>query len=119
MTGVPILKNTKMQKHFELTIEDNSFSYRRLDEQIAQEASLDGMYVVRTSLLPETLTGLPASERPRSGARRTSRPPRARFDAWSAMGGATCEMDFVERRNRWISNPEHDARKRRRKPVFC
>ena len=50
------LKDTKMQKHFELTIEDNSFSYRRLDEQIAQEASLDGMYVVRTSLLPETLT---------------------------------------------------------------
>jgi transposase len=50
------LKNTKMQKHFELTIEDNSFSYRRLDEQIAQEAALDGMYVVRTSLLPETLT---------------------------------------------------------------
>ena len=50
------LKNTKMQKHFELTIEEDSFSYRRLDEQIAQEASLDGMYVVRTSLLPETLT---------------------------------------------------------------
>jgi transposase len=50
------LKDTKMQKHFELTIEDNSFSYRRLDEQIAQEASLDGIYVVRTSLLPETLT---------------------------------------------------------------
>ena len=50
------LKNTKMQKHFELTIEDNSFSYRRLDEQIAREAALDGMYVVRTSLLPETLT---------------------------------------------------------------
>ena len=50
------LKNTKMQKHFELTIEDNSFSYRRLDEKIAREAALDGMYVVRTSLLPETLT---------------------------------------------------------------
>jgi transposase len=50
------LKDTKMQKHFELTIEDNSFSYRRLDEQIAQEAALDGMYVIRTSLLPETLT---------------------------------------------------------------
>jgi transposase len=50
------LKDTKMQKHFELTIEDNAFSYRRLDEQIAQEASLDGIYVVRTSLLPETLT---------------------------------------------------------------
>jgi transposase len=50
------LKDTKMKKHFELTIEDNSFSYRRLDEQIAQEAVLDGLYVVRTSLLRETLT---------------------------------------------------------------
>jgi transposase len=50
------LKNTKMKKHFELTIEDHTFSYRRLDEQIAQEAALDGLYVVRTSLSQETLT---------------------------------------------------------------
>lgn len=50
------LKDTKMKKHFELTIEDNSFSYRRLDEQIAREAALDGLYVVRTSLSRETLT---------------------------------------------------------------
>jgi transposase len=50
------LKNSKMKKHFELTIEDTSFSYRRLDEQIAQEASLDGLYVVRTSLSQETLS---------------------------------------------------------------
>jgi transposase len=50
------LKSTKMKKHFELTIEEDSFSYRRLDEQIAQEAALDGLYVVRTSLSRETLT---------------------------------------------------------------
>lgn len=50
------LKNTKMKKHFELTIEEDSFSYRRLDQQIAQEAALDGLYVVRTSLSRETLT---------------------------------------------------------------
>jgi transposase len=50
------LKDTKMKKHFELTIEDDSFSYRRLDEQIASEAALDGLYVVRTSLSEETLT---------------------------------------------------------------
>lgn len=49
------LKDTKMKKHFELTIEDDSFSYRRLDEQIASEAALDGLYVVRTSLSEETL----------------------------------------------------------------
>ena len=50
------LKNTKMKKHFELTIEDDSFSYKRLDEQIAKEAALDGFYVVRTSLSEKTLS---------------------------------------------------------------
>lgn len=50
------LKSTKMQKHFELTIEDDSFSYQRHDEQIAKEAALDGLYVVRTSLAKETLS---------------------------------------------------------------
>ena len=51
------LKDTKMQKHFELMIGDDSFSYRRKEEQIAEEASLDGLYVVRTSLPKETLSG--------------------------------------------------------------
>jgi len=50
------LKNTKMQKHFELTIEDDSFTYRRLGEKIAEEAALDGLYVVRTSVPAETLS---------------------------------------------------------------
>ena len=50
------LRNTKMQKHFELTIKDDAFSYRRLDEHIAAEAALDGLYVVRTSLPVETLS---------------------------------------------------------------
>jgi len=50
------LKSTKMQKHFDLTIEDDSFSYRRREEQIAQEAALDGLYVIRTSLAKETMS---------------------------------------------------------------
>ena len=50
------LKSTKMQKHFELTIEDDSFSYERFEKQIAEEAALDGLYVVRTSLGVETLS---------------------------------------------------------------
>jgi hypothetical protein len=50
------LKNTKMKKHFELTIEEDSFSYRRLDEQIAEEAALDGLYVVRTSLPKDAMS---------------------------------------------------------------
>lgn len=45
-----------MQKHFELTIAEDSFSYRRRDEQIAEEAALDGLYVIRTSVPPETLS---------------------------------------------------------------
>ena len=50
------LKTTKMQKHFELIIEDDSFVYRRLDKKIAEEAALDGLYVVRTSVPAETLS---------------------------------------------------------------
>ena len=50
------LKSTKMQKHFELKIEEDSFSYQRHEEQILQEAALDGLYVVRTSLSEETLS---------------------------------------------------------------
>ena len=50
------LKSTKMQKHFELTIKEDSFSYRRKADQIAAEAALDGLYVVRTSTSAETLS---------------------------------------------------------------
>ncbi len=50
------LKSTKMQKHFELTIEDDSFTYRRREEKIAEEAALDGLYVIRTSVPAETLS---------------------------------------------------------------
>jgi transposase len=50
------LKSVKMQKHFALTIEEDSFSYQRNEEQIAQEAALDGLYVIRTSLDAETLS---------------------------------------------------------------
>jgi len=50
------LKGTKMQKHFELKINDDSFSYERKQEQIAREAALDGLYVIRTSVSPETLS---------------------------------------------------------------
>ena len=44
------LKGTKMKKHFELTITKDSFSYARRESQIAEESSLDGIYVIRTSL---------------------------------------------------------------------
>ena len=38
----------KMAKHFILEIEDDDFRWRRDQEKIAREASLDGIYVVRT-----------------------------------------------------------------------
>lgn len=39
-----------MAKHFELTITDTAFSYRRKAEAIGAEAALDGLYVIRTSV---------------------------------------------------------------------
>jgi len=39
-----------MAKHFELTITDDSFSFRRNATSIPAEAALDGLYVIRTSL---------------------------------------------------------------------
>jgi Transposase DDE domain len=44
-----------MAKHFELTITDTSLSWQRRDEAIAQEAALDGLYVIRTSVSAEQL----------------------------------------------------------------
>jgi len=46
----------KMAKHFEIEITDESFSYHRKDKQIADEARLDGIYVVRTSVKKEVLS---------------------------------------------------------------
>jgi hypothetical protein len=45
----------KMAKHFDLTISEARFAYARKTAQIAEEAALDGLYAVRTSLPEETL----------------------------------------------------------------
>jgi len=50
-----VLNKHKMAKHFELTITDSSFSFARRNDRIAAEAARDGVYVVRTSLPPESL----------------------------------------------------------------
>ena len=44
-----VINRYKMAKHFELTIADGVFGYRRLDDKIAAEAALDGLYVLRTT----------------------------------------------------------------------
>lgn len=45
-----VVNKYKVAKHFELTIEDKTFSYERKQDRIASEAALDGLYVIRTSL---------------------------------------------------------------------
>ena len=40
----------KVGKHFEIDVADGGISWRRLEDRIAAEARLDGVYVVRTSL---------------------------------------------------------------------
>jgi hypothetical protein len=45
-----VVNRYKVAKHFELTITDGRFAYARKQEQIAAEAALDGIYVLRTSL---------------------------------------------------------------------
>ena len=48
-----VLDRHKMAKHYELSITEASFTYRRKDDAIAAEARLDGIYVIRTNL-PKT-----------------------------------------------------------------
>jgi hypothetical protein len=50
-----VVDKHKMAKHIELTISDTRFTYRRNTNQISDEAALDGLYAVRTSLPKETL----------------------------------------------------------------
>lgn len=45
----------KMQKHFELTITEDSFTFKRDEKKIKAEAQLDGLYVVRTSVPKDTM----------------------------------------------------------------
>ncbi len=52
-----VANKRKVRKHFQLTIEDDRFDYRRKQQQIDQEAALDGFYVLRTSVSAEQLSG--------------------------------------------------------------
>src|SRR5436309_730233 len=51
-----VLGRFKMAKHFRLEITDTSFRFERNQARIEQEAALDGIYVIRTSVPPEVLT---------------------------------------------------------------
>jgi hypothetical protein len=51
-----IINHYKVAKHFELEITEDSFRYRRKEDRIAEEAALDGLYVLRTNVPKEQLT---------------------------------------------------------------
>jgi transposase len=50
-----VVNRHKMGKHFELVIEDTGFSFSRKQDDIAAEAVLDGVYVVRSPVPAEDL----------------------------------------------------------------
>jgi len=52
-----VLNRYRMGKHFQLRIEDDNFHYERKTANIEREESLDGIYVIRTSVKKELLSG--------------------------------------------------------------
>lgn len=50
-----VINKYKVAKHFELAIEQTSFSYCIDEQKVEQEAALDGIYVLRTPLRPEII----------------------------------------------------------------
>jgi hypothetical protein len=49
-----VINKHKVAKHFLLDIHDSKFEYRLREDRIAEEAALDGVYVIRTSLSQES-----------------------------------------------------------------
>jgi transposase len=48
-----VVNKYKVAKHFILDIQDRAFAYRIDEQRVAAEASLDGIYIIRTSLPAE------------------------------------------------------------------
>jgi hypothetical protein len=55
-----VINRYKLAKHFALEIADGAFAYQRKSDQIAAEAALDGLYVIRTTC-PTTKLPSPAA----------------------------------------------------------
>jgi Transposase DDE domain len=53
-----VIGKRKMAKHFALTITDDAFSFTRKTDAIADEARLDGFYVLRTGLPVEVVDAM-------------------------------------------------------------
>lgn len=50
-----VINRYKMAKHFEVVIEDDTLTFSRRKNEIAAEAALDGIYVIRTNVAKERL----------------------------------------------------------------
>jgi len=50
-----VINKRKVGKHFIVEIADDGLAWRRDEQKIADEAALDGIYVIRTSLPPDAL----------------------------------------------------------------
>ena len=70
-----VLNRFKVAKHFTLEIADDAFSFSRKDEEIAREAALDGIYVLRTSVPKAELSssGVVSSYKALAGVERAFR----------------------------------------------
>ena len=51
-----VVNKYKVAKHFTLDIEEHRFGFHRLEDNIAGEAALDGIYIIRTSLPQKQMT---------------------------------------------------------------
>jgi len=51
-----VVNKYKVAKHFVLTIDDDSFEYSIDQEKVDEEAALDGIYVIRTSVEKESMS---------------------------------------------------------------
>jgi transposase len=51
-----VVNRYKVAKHFKLDFQENSFCYERNTQSIENEAALDGLYVIRTSVEPSILS---------------------------------------------------------------
>jgi transposase len=55
-----VLNKYKVGEHFALTTEESNFEFHRLEKQIAAEAALDGLYVIRSSVPKKQMTSAEA-----------------------------------------------------------
>jgi hypothetical protein len=65
-----MLGKRKMAKHFHLAITDTSFEFTRIEDAIAEEALLEGFYVLRTNVPAESLAAAKVKARPERSPRR-------------------------------------------------